>query len=114
MKTGGIDGSCGTSVRHAFTLQSAAAADAAFAAWLQSLRPQAQELGVSRATFEMATRGLEPDLSLPDLVIPGRPEQAGAGPAGIRADAGGLSEGSRRSIGSPPRAASSSTNTARR
>ena len=33
------------------------------------------ELGVSRATFDMATRGLEPDLSLPELVIPGRPEQ---------------------------------------
>jgi lytic murein transglycosylase len=51
------------------------AADAAFAAWLQSLWPQAQEVGVSRATFEEATRGLEPDLSLPELVVPGRPEQ---------------------------------------
>jgi lytic murein transglycosylase len=55
------------------------AADAAFQSWLQSLWPQAQELGVSRATFDMATRGLEPDLSLPELVIPGRPEQAGPG-----------------------------------
>jgi lytic murein transglycosylase len=53
----------------------ALAADAAFQAWLQSLWPQAQELGVSRATFDMATRGLEPDLSLPDLVLPGRPEK---------------------------------------
>jgi lytic murein transglycosylase len=51
------------------------AADAAFQAWLQSLWPQAQALGVSRATFDMATRGLEPDLSLPELVIPGRPER---------------------------------------
>jgi hypothetical protein len=40
----------------------ASAADAAFQAWLQSLWPPAQELGVSRATFDMATRGLEPDL----------------------------------------------------
>jgi lytic murein transglycosylase len=55
------------------------AADAAFAAWLQSLWPQAQQLGVSRATFDMATRGLEPDLSLPELVILGRPEHAGPG-----------------------------------
>jgi len=51
------------------------AADAAFQAWLPSLWPQAQALGVSRATFDMATRGLEPDLSLPELVIPGRPER---------------------------------------
>jgi lytic murein transglycosylase len=55
------------------------AADAAFQAWLQSQWPQAQELGVSRATFEVATRGLEPDLSLPELVIPGRPQQAAPG-----------------------------------
>jgi lytic murein transglycosylase len=56
-----------------------AAADTAFAVWLQSLWPQAQALGISRATFEAATRGLEPDLSLPDLVIPGRPERPSAG-----------------------------------
>jgi len=47
-------------------------ADAAFAAWLQSLWPAAQAHGVSRATFDLATRGLEPDLSLPDLALPGR------------------------------------------
>jgi lytic murein transglycosylase len=52
-----------------------AAADAAFQTWLQSLWPQAQALGVSRATFDAATRGLEPDLTLPDLVLPGRPER---------------------------------------
>jgi lytic murein transglycosylase len=57
----------------------AVAADAAFATWLQSLWPQAQALGISRATFEMATRGLEPDLTLPDLVLPGRPEKPSAG-----------------------------------
>jgi lytic murein transglycosylase len=56
-----------------------AAADPAFAAWLQSVWPQAQALGVSRATFDMATRGLEPDLSLPDLVLPGRPERPATG-----------------------------------
>jgi lytic murein transglycosylase len=48
------------------------AADPPFQQWLQSLWPEAQSLGVSRATFETATRGLDPDLSLPDLVIPGR------------------------------------------
>jgi lytic murein transglycosylase len=50
----------------------ACAADAAFAAWLQSVWPEAQKAGITRATFDAATRGLEPDLSLPDLVIPGR------------------------------------------
>jgi lytic murein transglycosylase len=49
-------------------------ADAAFERWLASLWPEAEALGVSRATFDMATRGLEPDFSLPDLAIAGRPE----------------------------------------
>jgi lytic murein transglycosylase len=53
----------------------ALAADAAFTAWLASLWPEAQQLGVSRATFDAATRGLEPDLTLPDLALPGRPER---------------------------------------
>src|SRR5262250_1988657 len=59
--------------------QDNAQADAGFATWLQSLWPQAQALGVSRATFDTATRGLEPDLTLPDLVLPGRPERPSAG-----------------------------------
>jgi lytic murein transglycosylase len=58
-----------------------ARADAAFQAWLQSLRPQAQALGVSRATFDLAANGLEPDLSLPDLALPGRPERPERGQA---------------------------------
>ena len=52
-----------------------ARADATFTAFLQSLWPQAQAQGVTRATFDLATRGLEPDLSLPDLVLPGRAEK---------------------------------------
>jgi lytic murein transglycosylase len=55
--------------------QPAGAADAAFARWLAELWPEAQRLGITRATFDAATRDLEPDLSLPDLVIPGRPER---------------------------------------
>ena len=58
-----------------------ARADAAFQAWLQSLWPQAQALGVSRTTFDLATNGLEPDLSLPDLALPGRPERPERGQA---------------------------------
>ncbi len=52
------------------------AGDAAFQQWLQATWPQAQALGVSRATFDASIRGLEPDYSLPDLAIPGRPELA--------------------------------------
>ncbi|HVG52529.1 MAG TPA: lytic murein transglycosylase [Xanthobacteraceae bacterium] len=57
------------------------AADPAFEKFLQSQWPAAQKLGVSRATFDTAIKGLEPDLSLPDLVIPGRPPQAQKGQA---------------------------------
>jgi lytic murein transglycosylase len=56
-----------------------AAADPAFQSRLQSLWPQAQALGVSRQTFELATHGLEPDLALPDLILPGQPERPAAG-----------------------------------
>ena len=58
-----------------FLASPASAADAAFTRFLESLYPAAQQLGVSRATFDAATRSLEPDLSLPDLVIPGRPDR---------------------------------------
>ena len=50
-----------------------AAADAAFTQFIASLWPEAQAAGVSRATFDAETRGLEPDYKLPDLILPGRP-----------------------------------------
>src|SRR5580704_4859215 len=50
-----------------------AAADASFTAFIASLWPEAQAAGVSRATFDNETRGLEPDYKLPDLILPGRP-----------------------------------------
>ena len=53
-----------------------ALADAAFQQFLQSTWPEAQQRGVSRATFDTAIRGLAPDLTLPDLAIPGRAEKA--------------------------------------
>jgi lytic murein transglycosylase len=49
------------------------AADAGFAQFIASLWPEAQAEGVSRATFDAETRGLEPDYKLPDLILPGRP-----------------------------------------
>ena len=51
-------------------------ADSTFDQFLQSTFPDAQHLGVSRATFDKAIAGLEPDLTLPDLAIPGRAEKA--------------------------------------
>src|SRR6476661_1952460 len=52
-----------------------ASADPAFQQWLAAQWPAAQALGVSRTTFDAATRGLEPDLSLPDLAIRGKAEK---------------------------------------
>src|SRR6202158_500983 len=49
------------------------AAGAGFARFIASLWPEAQAVGVSRATFDAETRGLEPDYKLPDLILPGRP-----------------------------------------
>ncbi len=55
------------------TFVDAARADQAFNVFLESLWPRAQQIGVSRAVFDSAIRGLKPDLMLPDLDIPGRP-----------------------------------------
>ncbi len=63
---------CATAIACSGLTLAPAHADA-FGAWLESVWPEARALGVSRATFEAATRGLEPDRSLPDLDIPGRP-----------------------------------------
>ena len=51
----------------------ARAADAGFTQFIASLWPEAQQAGVSRATFVAETSGLEPDYKLPDLLLPGRP-----------------------------------------
>jgi lytic murein transglycosylase len=51
----------------------AGAADLGFTQFIASLWPEAQAVGVSRATFDAQTRGLEPDYKLPDLILSGRP-----------------------------------------
>jgi lytic murein transglycosylase len=48
---------------------------AEFRQFIESLWPEAQANGVSRATFDAAFRGVEADLSLPDLVLPGKTER---------------------------------------
>src|SRR6202162_2714379 len=54
-------------------LTPARAADAGFKEFIASLWPESQAAGVSRATFDRETSGLEPDYKLPDLMLPGRP-----------------------------------------
>ncbi|MCS0493697.1 lytic murein transglycosylase [Ancylobacter sp. MQZ15Z-1] len=56
---------------------SPAFADAGFDRWLAAQWPAAQAMGISRATYERETKGLEPDYSLPDLAIPGKPQPPG-------------------------------------
>ena len=68
-------------VATALLMPASVRADAAFNRFLESTWAEAQALGVSRPTFDTATRGLEPDLSLPDLAIPGRPERPQPGQA---------------------------------
>jgi lytic murein transglycosylase len=67
-------------------------ADAAFQKFLAETWPDARSLGVSRYTFDKGTRGLEPDLSLPDLAIPGRPEAAPQQPEFVQTPAQYLRE----------------------
>src|SRR5215469_14821050 len=70
------------------------AADAAFQQWLAAQWPAAQAMGISRATFDAATRGLEPDLSLPDLAIPGRVQRQPGQPEFVQTPADYLKESS--------------------
>lgn len=54
----------------------AAQADPGFRAFIEGLRPDAIAAGVPAAVFDRNMTGLEPDLSLPDLMIPGKPAAA--------------------------------------
>ena len=46
-----------------------------FRQFVETLWPEAQAKGVTRATFDAAFAGVQPDLSLPDLVLPGKTER---------------------------------------
>lgn len=54
-----------------------AQADPAFKRWLEDLWTDARTKGISRATFDTAFRDVSPDLSLPDLILPGQTRPAG-------------------------------------
>jgi len=43
-----------------------------FAKFVEGVWPEAQQAGVSRLTFDRAFKGVTPDLTIPDLVLPGR------------------------------------------
>ena len=70
----------------------AAHANAAFDRWLAGQWPAAEQLGISRATFDKAVAGLQPDLTLPDLAIPGRPEKVPQQPEFVQTPAQYLRE----------------------
>lgn len=58
-----------------------ARAQATFAAFVESLWPEARAQRISRATFDRAFRGVEPDLTIPDLELPGREATSARGQA---------------------------------
>jgi lytic murein transglycosylase len=47
----------------------------AFRQFIETLWPEAKAKGVTRTTFDAAFAGVRPDLSLPDLVLPGKTER---------------------------------------
>ncbi len=49
-----------------------AEADDGYQRFLSALWPDAERMGISRATFDKAFEGVEPDRALPDLVLPGQ------------------------------------------
>jgi lytic murein transglycosylase len=83
---------CAFAILISLLFAGAAQADTAFEKFLAGTWPEAQQLGVSRATFDAATRGLEPDLSLPDLAIPGRKEASPQQPEFVQTPAQYLRE----------------------
>lgn len=56
-------------------------ADPGFRIFVEGLWSEAQAQKVARATFDRAFKGVEPDLSLPDLLLPGRPQSPSKGQA---------------------------------
>jgi lytic murein transglycosylase len=60
-----------------FALGAHAQSAEGFRRFLEGLWPEAQNMGVKRATFDNAFRGVEPDLALPDLVLPGKSDVKG-------------------------------------
>lgn len=58
-----------------------ARADEGFRKFLEGVWPEAQRAGVSRATFDAAVAGLEPNFDIPDLALASRPKVSNHGQA---------------------------------
>jgi lytic murein transglycosylase len=56
-------------------------ANEVFRSFVESLWPEAKAAGVSRKVFDAAFAGVEPDYSIPDLDLPGRPKVDNRGQA---------------------------------
>jgi lytic murein transglycosylase len=52
-----------------------------FRGFVEALWPEAEAMGIQRATFDAAFKGVTPDLALPDLVLPGKPKADSKGQA---------------------------------
>src|SRR5262245_59799084 len=61
--------------------QTMAQSPSGFRQFVEALWPEAAAQGVSRATFDAAFEGVEADLSLPDLVLPGKAQSEVKGQA---------------------------------
>jgi lytic murein transglycosylase len=57
--------------------QTMAQSSSGFRQFVEALWPEAEAQGVSRATFDAAFRGVEADLALPDLILPGKGQGQG-------------------------------------
>ena len=57
--------------------QTRAAEPSNFEAWIASLWPEAQKMGVSRATFDKVFAGMAPNCGLPGVFCPGEKKQGG-------------------------------------
>ncbi len=79
---------CATATRLAAAIVAAllvaitpASANPDFRAFVESLWPDAQAARVSRATFDRAFRSVVPDLTIPDLILPGKDASSVGGQA---------------------------------
>jgi lytic murein transglycosylase len=70
---------CLSFVAHASTTM--AQTQSGFRQFIEALWPEAEAQGVSRATFDAAFQGVDADLSLPDLILPGKTQSDAKGQA---------------------------------
>ena len=72
----GLAGLCCAALAFSILNVSQVHAAETFRSFLDALWPEAEALGVTRATFDTAFKGVEPDYTIPDLVKPGEEPKA--------------------------------------